>query len=346
MKEERVWVMSNIKDVAKMANVSISTVSHVINGTRFVSEETKEKVRQAMESLNYVPNVAAFSLRTKKSKNIGVVIPITKDETSNVFFMQVMQGIETVLSKNGYFLVLSNSKEDIKCEEQEIKNLLMRQVDGVIIASSRGDHSFIHQLLEEKEYVFIDRVPEGISDVDCIISDGESGSYEAVRYLAELGHRKIGVLCDIIGEYPNSDRRYQGYLKALKDSGIPFRREYVKECQSSIESGYDATRRIMEETDITALYVVSNVNAMGALQYFREAHISIPEDISMVIYDDYSWAKIYRPPLTVIRQEAFEMGRKSAELLLKRMNEPDLLEERGLIQMKTTLIKRESCRPI
>ncbi|MDC7287646.1 LacI family transcriptional regulator [Blautia schinkii] len=338
--------MANIKDVAKMANVSISTVSHVINGTRFVSEEATHKVKEAMENLNYVPNVAAFSLRTKRSKNIGVVIPITADETSNVFFMQVMQGIETVLKKNGYFLVLSNSREDIACEEEEIKNLLKRQVDGLIIASARGDHGFVRELLEDKEYVFVDRVPEGLPDVDCVISDGEGGSYDAVSYLIGLGHRKIGVLCDIIGEYPNSDLRYQGYRRALEENGILFCEQYVQQCRSSIESGYAGTRKIMEETDITALYVVSNVNAMGALEYFREAGIRVPDDISLVIYDDYSWTKIFQPPITVIRQEAFEMGCKSAELLLRRMAEQGAADKPEFIRMKTALIERKSCNPV
>lgn len=338
--------MSNIKDVARMANVSISTVSHVINGTRFVSEKTTQKVRDAMESLNYVPNVAAFSLRTKKSKNIGVVIPITTDETSNVFFMQVMQGIETVLKKNGYFLVLSNSQEDIACEEEEIKNLLKRQVDGLIIASARGDHGFVRELLEDKEYVFIDRIPDGISEVDCVTSDAAGGSYDAVSYLIGLGHRKIGILCDIIGEYPNSDLRYQGYRRALEENGLPFREDYVQQCRSSIESGYEGARKIMESTDITALYVVSNVNAMGTLEYFRDAGIRVPDDISLVIYDDHTWAKIFQPPLTVIRQEAFEMGRKSAELLLKRLNGQETEDKPEFIRMKTTLIERRSCRRI
>lgn len=336
--------MSNIKDVAKMANVSISTVSHVINGTRFVAEETEKKVRHAMEVLDYVPNAAAFSLRTKKSKTIGIVIPITQDETSNIFFMQVMQGIETVLKEKGYFLVLSNSREEIHCEEQEIRNLLNRQVDGFIIAGSRGDHSFIKELLGEKAYVFIDRIPEGLTEFDCVISDGEKGSYEAVKYLASLGHKKIGVLCDIIGEYPNSDLRYLGYRRALTECGIPFCKEYVRECRSSIESGFEGTRQIMSETDITALYVVSNVNAMGAVQYFREADIQIPRDLSLVIYDDYDWARIFSPPITVVRQEAFEMGKKSAQLLIERMNEKGEPGKKKMLQMGTTLIKRKSCK--
>lgn len=336
--------MSNIKDVAKMANVSISTVSHVINGTRFVVEETEKKVRHAMETLNYIPNAAAFSLRTKKSKTIGVVIPITQDETSNVFFMRAMQGIEAMLKEKGYFLVLSNSKEEIHCEEQGIRNLLNRQVDGFIIAGARGDHSFIRELLAGKEYVFIDRIPEGITDFDCVVSDGKRGSCEAVKYLVELGHEKIGVLCDIIGEYPNSDLRYLGYRQALEECGIPFRKEYVRECCSSIESGFEGTRQIMSETDITALYVVSNVNAMGAVQYFREAGIQIPKDISLIVYDDYDWARIFTPPITVVRQEAFEMGRKSARLLIDRMNKKEEEEKKEIIQLETQLIKRNSCR--
>lgn len=332
--------MVNIKDVAGKAGVSISTVSHVINGTRFVSEEKKEKVQQAIKELNYAPNAVANSLRTKKSKTIGLVIPIGQDENSNIFIMQIVLGIDSVLRKNGYSTILANSKDNLKYEKDAVIDLLSRQIDGMIIAPVLGDHKDIRHLLSGRECVFVDRLPEGMEGEDVILSDGFSGSRDAVKGMFEAGHRKIGILCAPIGKYSNSDARLQGYYRAFEEFGIEINKDYVRECNASLEDGYKQTKWMMENTDITALFTVSNIMGMGVVKYMQKSKKSIPEDISITVFDDYDWSMIYNPPLTTVRQDAFGMGKKSAQILMQKLENPNYIKKE--YKLPTKLIIRES----
>lgn len=311
--------MSNIKDVAKAAGVSISTVSHVINGTRFVSEETTKRVKDAIEELNYTPNVVANSLRTKKSKVVGVIVPIGIDECSNIFIVQVVLGIDSVLRPKGYSTLLTNSEDDLKTEEEGIRELLGRQIDGFIIAPVLGDHTSVKSLLADTSYVFVDRVPEGLSKENIVISDSENGRYQAVKEMIRYGHKKIGILNAPIGKFPNSDERFSGYRRALEESGMEINKDYVRECDATVKDGYEQMEWLVKNTDITAVFSVSNIMGMGAVKYLGDHHLRIPDDMSITIFDDYNWTSVYRPPLTTIRQDGFELGRKSAQILLHQM---------------------------
>lgn len=336
--------MANMKDVAMRAHVSVSTVSHVINGTRFVSEEVQQRVKEAMEATGYIPNVVAHSLRTKKTNTIGLVVPVNNDENSNIFIMQIVLGIDSVLRDRGYFTLLTNSKDDLEREIEEIRHMITRQIDGLIIAPSVGNHSFISELLKEKKYVFVDRAPEGLLNQDYVISDSFGGSYEAVNQMIQRGYRKIGVLCAPIGRYPNSDERLNGCRKAHKDNNLELKPEYICECGGSIQEAWDQTRWLIEHTDIDAMFVVSNLMGMGVVKYFKDAGVRIPDDIGLTVFDDYAWTDINTPTITAIRQDAFEMGRQSALMLLDKL---EFKEEEGPWESKeiclpTKLIIRDS----
>ncbi|HJB01196.1 MAG TPA: LacI family transcriptional regulator [Candidatus Mediterraneibacter merdavium] len=336
--------MANMKDVAKRAQVSVSTVSHVINGTRFVSEEVQRRVKDAMDAVGYIPNVVAHSLRTKKTNTIGLVIPIGNDENSNIFIMQVVLGIDSVLRDRGYCALLANTKDELQREIEEIRRMITRQIDGLILIPSVGAHDFIPELLKEKKYVFVDRIPQGFEDRDYVVSDSFGGSYEAVDELIKRGHSKIGILCDIFGKYRNSDERLLGAQKAYQDHGIEWKPEYICECASNMEEAQEKTKWLLNHTDVTAILAVSNIMGMGVVKYLKEADIRIPEDISLTIFDDYAWTSIHTPTITTIRQDAFEMGRQSAKLLLEKLEfkeEGQIWKPRG-IRLPTSLIIRES----
>lgn len=311
--------LANMKDVAAKANVSVSTVSHVINGTRFVSEEVKKRVKEAMDATGYIPNVVAHSLRTKRTKTIGLVIPIGNDENSNIFIMQIVLGIDSVLREQGYCTLLANTKDELSREKEEIKHLLTRQIDGMIIIPSSGNHGFVPELLKDKQYVFVDRIPEGLMNQDYVVSDSFGGSYDAVSGMIKRGYTKIGILCARIGGYRNSDERLRGFRKAFEDNNLEVHKEYVCECEANIKDAWEKAQRLVEHTDITAIFVVNNVMGMGVVKYLKEAGIRIPDDISLTIFDDYAWTDIYTPSITTIRQEAFEMGREGAKLLLAKL---------------------------
>lgn len=336
--------MANMKDVAVRANVSVSTVSHVINGTRFVSQDAKEKVEEAMDALGYIPNVVAHSLRTKKTKTVGLVVPIGSDENSNIFIMQIVLGIDSILRQKGYFTLLTNTRDDFSREVEEIRHMLTRQIDGLIIAPSVGDHSFLPQIAADKEYVFVDRIPNGLSCSNYVVSDSFGGTYEAITGMIGCGHKKIAVLCANIGKYPNSDERLSGYKKALLDNGINPKDEYICECISTVEDGYEKAKWLTEHTDATAIFAVSNFLGMGAVKYLKEAEISIPGDISLTIFDDYTWTDIYNPSITTIRQDAYRLGSECAMLLLDKLEakEPRCCE----IRLPTEVIIRKSWKQI
>ena len=313
--------MAGMKDVAKAANVSIATVSHVINGTRFVSEATTARIKQAMKELDYQPNMAAFSLRTKRAKAVGLMIPILLDETSNIFFMQLALGVESKLKKHGYFSFLGNTDENINCETATIRSLKGRQIDGLIIAPCLSDHREAEELIGSCPVVYVDRMPQGVSAADCVLSDSEEACYQATTQQIEMGHRRIGIVCGTIATTANVRERLNGYKRALADEGISLDDNWIVQGQTNVGEGYLLAKGLFEQNDhITSLLITNNCHALGVLRYIREKGIRIPEDVNITVFDDYDWTSIYSPPLTVIRQDAYAIGEKAVQVLLKRMS--------------------------
>jgi LacI family transcriptional regulator len=310
-----------IKKVADLAQVSTATVSHVINETRFVSEETKERVLKAMEELNYVPNPAAQSLRSQKTKSIGLLIPIMEDETNNIFFMNVERGIEHVIRQSGYNIMLANTNESLNYEMEQIKYFKSRQVDGLIIAPSAGDHTPIMEVIDgDCPVIFVDRKPEGIKG-DFVLCDGFQGSYDAVKMLIDKGHHKIGILSGLLNLSP-AQERLAGYKKALSDHGIPVDQNHILVGESSFDSGYKMTRELIESSSVSALFIASNAISLGAIGYIQDKGIKVPEELAIVGFDNYNWVVVSNPPLSVINQPAYELGIKAAEVLLKKIQNP------------------------
>lgn len=313
--------MTTIKKVAELAQVSTATVSHVINQTRFVSEETKARVLKTMEELNYIPNPAAQSLRSQKTKTIGLLIPILEDESNNIFFMRVARGVEHIIRKKGYHIMLGNTNESLDYEVEQIKYFQSRQVDGLIIASTAGSHENLAEVFDEEcPVVFIDRKPEGIRG-DFVLNNGFQGSYDAVKMMIDKGHRKIGLLSGTLNLSP-AQERLEGYRKALVDHGIPYDENLILVGESSFDNGYDMTRRLLEQSDITALFVASNAISLGSISYIQEKGIEVPEDLAIIGFDNYDWGAVSNPPLSVIQQSAYELGVKAAEVLLKKIRKP------------------------
>lgn len=316
---------ANIKEVAEKAGVSTATVSHVINGTRYVSEETKQIVMNAMKQLDYRPNSVARSLRSQKSKIIGLIIPVTLPDTSSFFFSTVSQGIQSKLKENGYNLILSNSSELEEDEMEQIKVFNSQLIDGLILAPTANGHSYLNDVLNGSyPVVFIDRKPIGYQS-DCVLVDGFKATYNAVKQLIAKGHRQIGFIGGQLG-MTTSNERFEGYKKALIDSGMNPDEAIIKHSgfgQTNFQSGYDFTRELMDTSKFTALFVANNVMSMGTMAYLQEKQVKIPEEVAIIGFDDYEWGKITIPPLSVIKQPSFELGIKAAEVLLERINHPE-----------------------
>ena len=332
---------SGIKQVAQHAGVSIASVSHVINNTRYVSDEVKRKVYEAMEELDYRPNSAARSLRSQKSNTIGLIVPVLPSDTSNFFFMMVAQGIQYTLKQHGYHLLLSNNTtEQIEDEKEQIKLFNSKLIDGLFIASIAEDVSYLNDIVRSHyPVVFIDRKPTGYIG-DCVLADGIGGAYEAVKTLILKGHSRIGLLTGELG-ITTSNERFDGYKKALADHDIPFDSSIVRMAESNFESGYESVKALLGEQKITALFIANNVLTMGAMKYIQEQRIQIPAELAIIGFDDYDWTQITCPPLSVIRQPSYAIGVKAAEIMLERIEKPSTISEE--YRLSTSLILRDSC---
>ncbi len=327
---------ANMKDVANKAGVSAATVSHVINETRFVKKETIEKVKKAMNELNYHPNYAARSLRSQKSKIIGFLVP----DIANFFFTGVARSIEKILRKHGYNLIFSNSDENSENEKAQLKILKSQMIDGLIMAPTVGYN--LYEELENKNFpiVFIDRKPKGYQE-DCVLVDNFNGSYEVVKYLINKGHSKIGIITGLPG-LTTTEERLKGYKEALYDSNMEVNQSFIKIGDSRFDSGYKLAGELFENTDITALYVTNNMMTIGAMELLKEKEVQIPEQLAIIGFDDYKWASITAPPLSVIKQPIDKIGQEVTKLLLNRIEQNESEYEFEEIRLKTKLVIRES----
>lgn len=333
-------MVPSIKDVALKAGVSTATVSHVINATRYVSEDTKLKVTTAMKELDYRPNSIARSLRSQKSKTVGLLVPVLENDTSNSFFMSIAQGIQAILKEAGYNLILCNSNESVEDEQEQIRALNSQQVDGLIIAPTAKDHSYLKELLTPKfPLVFIDRKPEGYEG-HCVLADGYQGTYEAIQLLISKGHEKIGFITSAL-DVSSTIQRLEGYKQAIVDSNLVVNSAFIKEGVSKFESGYHLTQELIEQETVTAIFVSNNVMTMGAFKFLQEHKYKIPDDIALIGFDDYEWAKVTTPTLTMVKQPSIKLGEKAAEILLEKMKAPSKRYKE--YKLPTEIVHRESC---
>lgn len=327
---------ASMKDVAERAKVSTATVSHVINQTRFVSEETRARVLQAMRELDYYPNLAARSLRSQKSNIIGLIVP----DVANHFFMTLIKGVEDVLRANRYNLLVSNSDDDVNVEKEQLRILRAQLADGLIMATTGHDHSFLGDTLKIWPTVFVDREPNGYSKGDRVLVDNVGGTYEAMQILFERGHRQVGIVLGL-ADLSSTKERLVGYEKALTDAGITFDPALVRWGDSRPGSGYRLARELMETTEMTALFVGNNAMAIGTMQFLRDRGIRVPEELAVFCFDDCDWFAITDPPLSVVSQPSFEVGKRAAELLLKRINGQGEAKPQRY-RLPTKIILRES----
>lgn len=310
-----------IKEVAKAAGVSTATVSHVINETRYVSPEVAKRVKDAMEKLQYVPNMSAFTLRTNKTKAISLLIPLLVNETDCIYFSQIARGVEQVLRAKGFTTMLSNTNDNIEREIEEIKNAKNRMTDGMIITPTQHDQSFIRSMGINTPVVFIDRPALGLDEFDYVISDTAGGCRDAVSQMIALGHKKIGLL--LCPQF-NPDERFEGYRQALQENDITYDSNLVRTGRNTFEEGYRLGKDLLTKSkDMTAVFLATNLMAQGAMRYMHESRISVPEELSVLVFDDYEWSKLHNPPLTTIRQDAYGLGQRAAEAIVTKIAEKD-----------------------
>ncbi|HCQ89366.1 MAG TPA: LacI family transcriptional regulator [Clostridium sp.] len=327
-----------IKDVAKKANVSITTVSRVINKIEgYTNEETKKRILKVIEELDYKPNALARSLVTKRTKTIGLILP----DISNPFFPSIAKSVEDLVNELGYNLILCNSYDDTEKEANYINVLKENCVDGILLNSKQTKDKYdIYK--DDVPMVFIDRKPE-VEIKYGVFVDNYKGAYNATKHLIDLGHRSIACITGP-KNINTTIERLRGYKDALIDNHIECDETIIKSNDYAIEGGYEAAKDLIKNHNITAIFTHDDLMACGVYKAAKELSYKIPDDISVVGFDDITLVEFLDPPLTTIKQPTEDIGKVSVEILM------DLIENNKIqgkiISLDTELIIRESTKNI
>ncbi|MBA3875994.1 MAG: LacI family transcriptional regulator [Anaerolinea sp.] len=307
--------MANIRDVARLAGVSSMTVSRVVNGTGYTSQETRARVERAIAELGYVPNAVARQLRSKRSHTIALVVT----DITNPFFTTIARGVEDEAAGRDFGVMFCNTDESDAEEIAYLQMLIQRQVDGVLLVPASNSGNSLRLLHAHRvPVVVIDRRVRS-TQIDEVRTDSEAGAYALVRHLVELGHRNIAMLSGR-REISTSVDRVAGYRRALAEVGVEVDSRLVLYRGYDADAGLRMAREILDATPRpTAIFAANNFIAFGAMRALREAGIRVPDDMSVVAFDDLPDAWVMDPFMTVINQPAYDIGRRAAELLLERL---------------------------
>lgn len=333
--------MSSIKDVAKEAGVSTATVSHVINNTRFVSDEVRARVQQAIEICRYYPNAHARSLASGKSKIIGLVI----SDISNPFFPELVKSIETAAFEEGYDIILSNTNYEPEKTSHYVSRFIERKVGGVAVMTSEIDKKLIEELAHrEVSSVFLDVGTTGLH-MNNLSVDYEVGIEKAIKHLVNLGHRRIAFITG--PEHLRSARRRLEAFRQTMRQLFPDDDEMVFDGNFKVEGGRRAAYEILTTRAgnlPTAVVATNDLTAIGAISEFRAAGLHIPRDVSIVGFDDIAFAALTEPALTTINLPRDELGRRAVEVLMKSIE--NMNKEGVEIRVPTDLVIRHSTAPV
>jgi len=329
-----------MRDVARLACVSVATVSAVVNGKGSVSHELTRRVEEAIEALDYHPNHVARSLRVSRTLAIGMVVP----DLTNLFFADVMRGAQDESSRNDLCIVLCNSNEDPVQERRYLSQLLSRRVDGILLASADSTIAQFRRAWRRLPLVCIDRIPGGFTGAAVVI-DNVAAAHEATRHLIELGHRRIAILAGRLNVSTGLGR-LEGFRKALQEAHLPLREDYLRCGDFSFDGGYRSGLELLRLPDPpTAIFSSNNRTTLGLMRAISEQGLRCPELVSVVGFDDFDWSEMFSPRLTTIVQPSYEIGRRAVEILVGRIKSQNGELETGeeaRVVLKTHLCIRES----
>lgn len=329
----------SLKKIAQMTGLSIATVSHALNGTRAVSEDSREKVLQAAKLAGYRPNAAARMLRTKKSNTIAIIIPSDiNNKNANYFYMDVIMGVRKKMFETQYELIVSTYDPHGGADHSlPSTHVLQKQwIDGIIVVPSSHSQRQIRAIRDTNlPYILLDRRSDDESS--CVSSDNKKGILEAIRLFVSCGKKHIGFIGGTSST--TSRQRHAGYLDAMREMNLPVEERLI--CLSSVYSlsnGKQCAEQLIA-SHVDAILVADNVMMMGAMNALKAENVKIPEEIGIIGFDDFDWMSMVSPPLTTVKQQAYEMGYIAAEVLVRKLNG---MESNEVITLDTTLVIRAS----
>ncbi len=331
--------MATIKQVADYAEVSVATVSRVINNSGYVSQDLQQRVHHAMDVLNYQPSALAQSLRSQRTQVVGVLIP----QLDQPFFSALTFSIEQALFANDYRTLICSSEENREKEDAYIDMLTRQRVDGVIFApTGRQSADNVRYLLERKvPVVIVDRDLSEIREVNRVLTDNYQGGYDGMRYLLEIGHKRIGIIGAPVYSEAMTER-IRGTQQALIDFGVePTHEMLITGVLQQFEMGYAAARTLLEKSPPpTAIFALTDVMAVGVIHLAAMLGLRLPEDLSIMGFDDIPLASHVVPELTTIAQPIYQIGETAAQLLVKQMQ--DYSTSVTTVVLKDELVLRKS----
>ena len=326
-----------IKDVAREANVSKKTVSRVLNNEPFVKEETRNAVLAVINRLGYRPSNVARSLSRNRTDAVGIVV----SNIANNFIGEVIRGVEEVTRSRDYSLIVCNTDEQLEQENRILDLLLRQRVDGVIAAASSPQWETMGVAAKQQTpIVFLDRKFEGMEG-PFVGVDNEGGAFLAVNHLINRGYKQIGVISGL-PRLSTIKERLAGYQRAMVAHGLDVNPDWVAQSNLAVDEGRQAARQMLSQPERPeALFVATNLLALGTLLALKDLNLHCPDDVAIVAFDDHPWAEVCNPPLTVVRQPAREIGQTAAHILLGLID--GAVPDETQVQLASELIVRQSC---
>ncbi|HXJ91688.1 MAG TPA: LacI family DNA-binding transcriptional regulator [Terriglobia bacterium] len=306
--------MLTIRDVARLADVSVATVSAVINGKSGVSDKLVQRVQRAMEALDYHPNHVARSLKVRQTNTIGMMIP----DVTNPFFADVMHGVEGEARRNNYSVIFCNADEDPELERRQLSMLFSRRVDGVLLAPTDSRVAQDRLINRRFPLVFFDRIPTDFAGT-AVVTDNFEASRQAARHLIGLGHRRIAIITGRLN-LSNGLQRLEGFRRGLQEANLPFPEAYLRCGEFQLETAHECGLDLMRLAEPpTAVFCCNNKMTLGLMRALGDLRIPCPERVSVLGFDDFDWAVNFSPRLTTVAQPSYQVGKKAVELLLNKL---------------------------
>jgi LacI family transcriptional regulator len=329
-----------IYDVADLSHVSVTTISKILNHKDFdISAETRERVLGVIKELKFTPSGLARSLVTKKTNVLGLLLP----DISNQYFADMARGVEDGANSLGYNVILCNTDENHKKELEYLHILQERCTDGIIVVPiAESESIFTSEFDFEKPFVLLDRVYENMgTDINQVRFDNVKGGYLAVKCLTDRGHKRIGIITGSNRNRPSNDR-LKGYKMALEHAGIELDKKLFYEGNFKYESGLEGAKYLID-SGVTAIFATNDIMASGAYKAILAQGLKIPDDISVVGYDNVSLSEILDPPLTTIMQPKNEMGKVAATMLVHMIKKEETEDD---VVFQPSIVERQSVRVI
>ncbi|MDL4843144.1 LacI family DNA-binding transcriptional regulator [Aquibacillus rhizosphaerae] len=328
--------MATIKEIASMANVSRTTVSRVLNNSGYVSEEVRKRIIKVIEETGYVPSQQAKSLRTKKTKVIGVILPTIKTETSG----RLVAGMDDELSEAGYQILLANTNHEKQKEIEFLQLLKVRQVDGIILAATNVNDLLVEKI-KQLDIPFV-AIGQEISDVSNILYDDYQAAKDITSLFINKGHQQIGFIGVDESDLAVGMWRKKGFFDQMEEKGLSVEEAWVEQGVFNIQSGYEAMSRIIQNSNQTptAVFAVTDRLAIGAIRWLNEHSYAIPSDMAIAGVGASELSNYITPPLTTVDYENEKAGKEAAKLILRQIEKNNKVIEK--ITLNYRLLERDS----